>query len=71
MEGVYGWPTYATPAPALLGFDETIYAYCSAEKGWNEGPFNPQDNWGLADRCVRANKNVLRVLNGWNSEPAQ
>ena len=52
-------------APALLGFDETIYAYCSAELGLEEGPFY-QNNRALADRCIQAGENVLRLMNGWN-----
>ena len=65
LEGTHDWPQYPSPAPALLGFDETIYAYCSAEIHKNEGPFY-QDNNGLARRCVDANENVLRVMGGWN-----
>jgi len=64
-DGVTSIPDYPRPAPALLGFDETIYAFCSAETGKNEGPFY-QDNYGLAHRCIKANENVLRTMNGWN-----
>ena len=65
LEGFHDRPQFPKPAPALLGFDETIYAYCSAEIGEDEGPFY-QDNGGLARRCVEANENVLRVTSGWN-----
>ena len=65
LEGTHDWPQFPKPAPALLGFDETIYAYCSASIRKNEGPFY-QDNNGLAWRCVEANENVLRVMGGWN-----
>ena len=66
LEGTHAFPTYtAAGAPALLGFDETIYAYCSAARGRAEGPFY-QDNFGLAARCVDADQNVLRVMAGWN-----
>ena len=65
MQGTHDWPHYPRPAPALLGFDETIYAYCSAVNGQKEGPFF-QFNVELARRCVQANQNVLRVLSGWN-----
>lgn len=65
LDGVMDFPHYAKPAPALLGFDETIYAYCSAAINQPEGPFY-QDNIGLAQRCVQANQNVLRVFSNWN-----
>ena len=61
-------PTYPRPdepAPALLGFDETIYGYCSSKNHQSETPFN-QDNAGLAHRCVQAQQNVLRHMGGWN-----
>lgn len=61
-------PTYPRAdiaAPALLGFDETIYGYCSAKLRLPEKPFD-QDNRGLATRCVRAQQNVLRHMGGWN-----
>ena len=62
LEGVAPRPRFKRPsAPALLGFDETIYAYCSAAIGRREGPFY-QDNQGLARRCVDASENVLRLM---------
>lgn len=64
MGGVMGWPEFSKAAPALLGFDETIFAYCSSATGQNEGPFNG-DNAGLGFRCLQANQNVLRLFN-WN-----
>ena len=53
-------PRYTAPAPALLGFDETILGYCSHLVGldFDGGDLNTE----LAERCVRANKNVLRLL---------
>ena len=65
LDGVMGWPSFARPAPALLGFDETIYAFCSAQLNMEEGPFYG-DNGALAQRCVQANENVLRVFANWN-----
>ena len=50
-EGVAATPEYARPAPALLGFDETIYAYCSAQIGERESPYYG-DNAELASRCA-------------------
>ena len=65
LEGVHERPSYRRVAPALLGFDETIYAFCSAESRLDEGPYYG-DNSALAERCVRASENVLRVMGGWN-----
>ena len=65
LEGTHDRPVFPRPAPALLGFDETIYAFCSAELGEAEGPYWG-DNNALAARCVDANENVLRVMGGWN-----
>ena len=55
-------PWFSAPAPALLGFDETILGYCSHLVGldFDGGDLNTE----LAERCVRANKNVLRLLSG-------
>lgn len=55
-------PHFTQPAPALLGFDETILGYCSHLVGldFDGGDLNTE----LAERCVRANKNVLRLLQG-------
>ena len=53
-------PHFTQPAPALLGFDETILGYCSHLVGLD---FDGGD-LELAERCVRANKNVLRLLQG-------
>lgn len=55
-------PHFSAAAPALLGFDEDILGYCSHLVGldFDGGDLNSE----LADRCVRANKNVLRLVNG-------
>ena len=87
-------PLYTAPAPALLGFDETILGYCSREPPLTAVRLEPSSlhtcvhmslelmrarvspatdlvgldfdggdlNTELAERCVRANKNVLRLL---------
>ena len=49
-------PHFSAAAPALLGFDEDILGYCSHLVGldFDGGDLNSE----LADRCVRANKNV-------------
>jgi hypothetical protein len=69
MEGTHPWPTFPlASAPALLGFDETIFAYCSAALGQDEG-FSG-DHYELARRCVASGSNVLRILGNikppWN-----
>lgn len=65
LEGASGgqWdrPQFAADAPALLGFDETIWDYCSevAQQGnWGGGDWNKE----LARRCVLANQNILRLM---------
>lgn len=65
--GVRGIPHYREPAPAVLGFDRTIMQYCLEVLGMWPQPINdvPPSN-DIADKCVRANKNVLRLMNGWN-----
>jgi len=57
-----GMPAFSKPAPALLGFDETILGYCSelVGMGFDGGDLNTE----LAQRCVWANKNVLRLFSG-------
>jgi len=53
-------------SPALLGFDETILEFCSGQLGmdpWDGGDLNHK----LAQRCLQAHRNVLRVLiGGWS-----
>ena len=63
-------PSYPSPsAPALLGFDNTIYAYCSAQILKEEGPFYG-DHGEMARRCVQASHNILRTMGtsegAWN-----
>jgi hypothetical protein len=51
----------ARPADALLGFDGTIWDYCSQVGrigGWPGGDWNRE----LARRCVAANMNILRIM---------
>ena len=65
LEGTHERPVFPSPAPALLGWDETIYAYCAAKLGQAEGPYWGNNN-ELAAICTQANENVLRVMGGWN-----
>jgi hypothetical protein len=74
MEGAFGkgednlvrFPQ--SSAPALLGFDDTIWSYCSQAigQGGDLGGFSQQK---LAARCVESNNNILRIVGGrweWN-----
>lgn len=70
MEGASGGaaerPSFAEPAPALLGFDSSIWSFCSRALGRDTSGFSQS---GLAERCVRSNNNILRLLSGgwaWN-----
>ena len=58
-------PPFTTEAPALLGFDDSIYAFCSTLVG-KPVNFIKSDgldfNEELAERCVRANINILRII---------
>ena len=58
-------PPFTAEAPALFGFDESIYAYCSAAVG-EPTNFIKADgldfNEELAQRCVDANVNILRII---------
>lgn len=64
MEGGYGSeadrPDFGAPAPALLGFDTTIWEYCSRESGLaHVKGFSQQE---LATRCIRSHNNILRMV---------
>ena len=65
---VHPMPHYHGQAPAVLGFDKTIMIYCLEALGrWHGQAINdvpPTDE--IATTCVAANKNVLRLMNGWN-----
>ena len=62
----YGAGTGASPA--LLGMDEAINALCSSRLGLR--PLHAHADWNakLADRCVRARLNILRLSGpaGWS-----
>lgn len=45
------WPHYTAPAPALLGFDESIDAVCASRNG----------GFDHGAACVRANYNILSL----------
>jgi hypothetical protein len=68
LAGAYGDETdrpFKDPAPALLGFDWTMWEYCSKAAGINDlSDFTHEE---LARRCVRSNNNILRLFKGkWN-----
>lgn len=49
------WPRFVEPAPALLGFDESIDSYC--ERGdWSQK--------GHAESCIYHNHNILSLYDG-------
>ena len=64
LEGAYGGQDDRPPyrdAPAVLGFDDTIWDYCSEvrrQPDWGGGDWNAE----LARRCVEANLNILRIM---------
>lgn len=56
-------------APALLGFDDTIFNFCADIVKPHARDFDGDFNDELAHRCVAANQNILRLLSprvGWN-----
>ena len=64
MENAFGGeadrPAFRAAAPALLGFDSTIWEFCSRASGaTTQGGFSQQE---LANRCVRSNNNILRIV---------
>jgi hypothetical protein len=71
-------PVFTSRAPALLGFDESILAFCNSIIGVQqpvavltrgEHIFNRQQNNDVAHHCVQANQNILRLLSSrrpWN-----
>ena len=64
--GEYDHPVFPSPAPALLGFDSTIWEYCSEQVGSDTNDFSQQE---LAKRCVWSNNNILRMVQSewqWN-----
>ena len=48
-------PTFGKTAPALLGFDESIDAFCAARLGGG------QQDLGHAQKCVAASLNILSL----------
>ncbi|KAL1511837.1 hypothetical protein AB1Y20_005122 [Prymnesium parvum] len=61
LEDEEGHPNFGATAPALLGFDETIWTYCSAAAGYADARAFSQSN--LAKRCVESKNNILRMVN--------
>ena len=52
-------PAFPAAAPALLGFDTSIWEFCSHQAGLGTGGFEQHE---LAKRCVDTNNNILRML---------
>ena len=69
FEGAARRPTFKSPgAPALLGFDSTIWQLCSKESG-HAGELGGFSQERLAARCIASSNNILRVVGGewkWN-----
>jgi hypothetical protein len=67
-------PSFDRPAPAVLGFDEDLYRFCSAALGkqeWYDSRGTSDFNDELAHRCADADVNILRILStrsgaGWS-----
>ena len=67
--GALGLPAFPSPAPALFGFEDSIYDHCSASLGANVSMpelANMSYNYAdfdelLAHRCVAASRNILRL----------
>ena len=53
-------PRFSADAPALLGFDETIDAYCSSQHDYNPDGASDGGNWH-ASHCVATNLNILSL----------
>ena len=70
--GVDGWLGSANrrpafpggTAPALLGFDETIWTYCQSAAG--EYGYSGDFQTALAYRCMNGGQNILRQKGAWN-----
>ncbi|KAL1498677.1 hypothetical protein AB1Y20_013989 [Prymnesium parvum] len=54
-------PDFLAPAPALLGFDDTIDTFCAQHR--MEAPRSKKQKlyWGHAGECVNANLNILSL----------
>jgi len=54
-------PSFAEPAPALLGFDSPIDTYCAANKPPPRQARGQRQHYGHAGECVNANLNILSL----------
>ena len=54
-------PSFAEPAPALLGFDSSIDAYCAENKPPPLQARGQRQYYGHAGECVNANLNILSL----------
>jgi len=64
-------PHFNEAAAALLGFDDTIFAFCSEVLGMSTSYAGAASHFNseLAQRCVKANQNILRLISPrvpWN-----
>ena len=71
-EGAARQPNFKSPgAPALLGFDSTIWQLCSQESG-HAGELGGFSQERLASRCIASSNNILRVVGGeWKWDMCQ
>ena len=62
-----GRPSFSAPAPAVLGYDASIFDFCT-QQDVSGGGGGGGGSWqaDVVARCVGANLNALRVLRGWN-----
>ena len=59
-------PDFASPAPALLGFDKDVHSFCSGLLKLTVSSTPGDPNSELARRCVDASQNVMRLMKGWS-----
>lgn len=60
-------------AEAVLGYDETIFAWCCKQLGGHDAHgrsgcdgFSIGENARLGETCIAASQSVLRLMSGWN-----
>ena len=67
LEGTHEWPVYSVDAPALLGFGGgSMLEYCLQVLGQKPRHVWWANSQEIADACVRAQKNILRLKSGWS-----
>lgn len=66
LEGTHEWPSYASDAPALLGFGgASMMEFCLKSIGEQPKHLWWANSPDIANACVRAQKNILRLKSGW------